>query len=185
MRLVDNERVVLIQKPVGLHLRQQDPVGHDFYVAIRPGVIGEAHLEADRAPRLALQLLRDARRHRARRDAPRLRMPDQSRHPASQVETYFRQLRGLARTGLAANHHHLMLRNRRCDFLAPLIDRQIIGKLRLGRIRRAPLALGNRVAQLRFELRQFRTHITRAPRTLLKLAQPPLQPIAVFQHASC
>ena len=61
MGFVDQDRVVLAQERIGLRLGEQDTVGHQLDVTRRRDLVGEADLEADMAPELRLQLLRDAR----------------------------------------------------------------------------------------------------------------------------
>jgi hypothetical protein len=68
----------------------------------------EANFDADAGPDLRLQLLRQPRRHRARRQPPRLGVADQPARAAPEFDTDFRQLRRLARAGFAADNHHLI-----------------------------------------------------------------------------
>ncbi len=74
---------------VALRLGQQDAVGHQLDVGARAELVGEADLVADRAAELGLQLLRDARRDRARGDAPRLGVADQAGDAAPEFEQIF------------------------------------------------------------------------------------------------
>jgi hypothetical protein len=115
VRLVDQYRVVLAQERIGLRLGEQDAVGHQLDVGGRRDLVGEADLEADMAAEFRFQFLADARRRGARGDAPRLGVADQAVQAAADFEADLRQLRGLARAGLAADYHHLVLLNRRAD----------------------------------------------------------------------
>ena len=127
MRLVDDDRVVITQQPVALRFREQDAVGHYLEVGVGRDLVGEAHLVAHRLAHLRLQLRCDASGDRARRDAPRLRVPDHAGNAASQLEANFRQLRRFARPRLAADDHHRVVRDRARDLLPPRDDGQILG----------------------------------------------------------
>ena len=123
--LVEDDRVILVEVRVALRLGQQDAVGHQLNEALRPDRLGEADLVAHVATQGRADLLGDPRGHTPRGDPPRLRMTDQAGHTAAHVQTDLGQLRRLARTGLAADDHHLVLANGRGDVLAPSRDRQI------------------------------------------------------------
>ena len=131
VRLVDDQRVVLRQPRVALCFGKQDAVGHQFDVGTRRGAVGEADFVAHELAEFALQLLRDARRGRARGDAARLRMADEARRPAPKFEADFRQLRRLARAGFTADDHHLVFGDQFSDLRAPHIDRQLFRELGL------------------------------------------------------
>ena len=111
VRFVDDQRVVAAQQPIVLELAQQDAVGHQLDAAVRAGAIGEAHLiahcAADGRPQLRGQAIRD----RARGDATRLRVSDQTERAATRFEADLRQLRRLARARRAADDDQLMLRS--------------------------------------------------------------------------
>jgi hypothetical protein len=78
------------------------------------------------------QLMRNACRHGARGNAPRLGMTDQAVHAALQLKTDLRQLRGFARAGFTADDDHLIVTNRLRNDLALADHRQIF---RIGRLR--------------------------------------------------
>ena len=80
-------------------------------------LIGEAHLEADEIADLRAELARDATRDRARGDAARLRAADHAGLAAAGGQAEFRQLRGLARAGLAGEHDDLMLADQLDDLV--------------------------------------------------------------------
>jgi hypothetical protein len=122
--LVDHDRVVLAQQRIGLGFGQQDAVGHQLDVGGRRDLVGEADLEADMAAEFRLQFLRDARRRGARGNAARLGVADQARQAAADFEADLRQLRGLARTGFAADDDHLVLQNGLADLGPAQVDRQ-------------------------------------------------------------
>ena len=124
VRLVDQDRVILAQQRIGLGFREQDAVGHQLDVGGRRDLVGEADLEADMAAEFRFQFLADARCRGARGDAPRLGMADQAMQAAADVEADLGQLRGLARTGLAADDDDLMLEYGFADFRPALVDRQ-------------------------------------------------------------
>ena len=99
------------------------------------GVILEADLVAHSMARRAFEFVRKPRCQAAGGDAARLRTSDQPRRAAPKRKADLGQLRGLARTGFAANNHDLMFCNKLCDFRPVLCNRQIIRKCRL---RQAP-----------------------------------------------
>src|SRR5262249_44096955 len=125
VRLVDDDGVVLREQSIPLRFSEQDAVGHDLHQRIRRGVIGKAHLVTDERADLAPQFLRDAIGDRARSDAPRLGVTDHSALAASNGEADLRNLRGLARTRLAADDHHRMIANRAGDHGFALRYRQL------------------------------------------------------------
>jgi len=59
MGLIDNDRVVPIQKPVPGQLIEQYPVRHHLHQRILTGLITEPHLIPDTVPNPRLQLLRE------------------------------------------------------------------------------------------------------------------------------
>ena len=127
VRLVDDQRVVGTQHPVVLELGEQDAVGHQLDQGVRPRLVGEAHLVADRPAQLDPELLGDPLGDAARRDPARLRVADQPVHPAAELEADLRQLRGLARPGLPRHDHHLVVADRRGDVCPPCGDREHLG----------------------------------------------------------
>ena len=123
VRFVDNDRVVLRQPAIALHFRQQDAVGHELDVGAVADVLGEAHLITDRTAERRFQFLGHAPRHRAGGDAARLRATDHAGDAAAGGKAKLGQLRGLAGTGFAGNHHHLVLADQRDDLLGIAADR--------------------------------------------------------------
>ena len=180
VRLVDDDRVVGSQQPVALRLGEQDAVGHHLDVRVGRELVGEAHLVADRVAERALQLLRDARRHRARGDAARLRVADESVHAAPELEADLRKLRGLARAGLAADDDDLVLANRARDLLPPRDDRKVVGVARLGEIGETlcgiELHLGERRAS-RIESSRAAAAFPRRTSGITPRNNPPNEPI--------
>ena len=127
VRLVDDDRVVAAQQPVALDLGQQQAVGHQPQQRVLARAVGEAHRVADRLAQRHLQLVRDPLGHRARRQPPRLRVGDRPAHAAPQLEADLRQLRRLARPGLAGDDHDLVVADRGQQVLAPRRDGQRLG----------------------------------------------------------
>ena len=148
VRLVDNDRVVQPQIPVALGLGEQNAVGHQLDVGARAGLVVETDLVADRAAGFGLQLLRDARRGRARGDTPRLRVADEPRDAATEFEQDLGQLGSLARARLAADDEHLVFGDRLRDVGAPRADRQLFRVLDLRQRGAALLELRGGVAVL-------------------------------------
>ncbi len=119
VRLVEDDRAVLAQLAVALGLREQDAVGHQL--DHRPGLQGivEAHFVAHQRSEPRTELLRDARRDRARGDAPRLRVADPAGSASPHLEQDLGKLRGFSRPGLAADDDYRMSLDCGADFLAP------------------------------------------------------------------
>ena len=125
MRLVDDQRVVLVEKAVMLGFRQQDAIGHQLDQTLRPSLVLKPHLEADRLPQRLLQFLGDTRRHRAGGDAARLGMANEAGLPPPRLQADLGQLRRLAGTRLAADDDHLMGKDRGQNFVLLLRHRQV------------------------------------------------------------
>ena len=129
VRFIEDDGVVGAQQRVALRLGEQDAVGHQLKDGVRPHPVVEAYLVADQAAELGLQFLGDARRYRACGDAPRLGVADdpaRAAGAAARAPAHFQQdlrdLRGLARTGLAANDDDRMRGDRAGDLFAFLVD---------------------------------------------------------------
>ena len=129
MRLVDDQRVVISQQRVAVDFRQQDAIGHQLDAGIGRHLVIKAHLVADRSAQLGFQFKCDARSHRPRRHTARLGMADAAMNNTPQRQTNFRQLRGLARAGFAADDDHLILADGARQFLALAHHRQVGGEL--------------------------------------------------------
>ena len=107
VRLVDDDRVVGAQQRIALRLGEQDAVGHQLDAGAGRQPVLEADLVADDLAERRLQLLGDALGDARRGDAARLRVADQAAavgaRPRPSAERDLRQLRRLARAGLAAD----------------------------------------------------------------------------------
>ena len=140
VRFIDDDRVVGIEKTVALRLGQQNAIGHQLDEPFGTAVILEAQLVADQLAERCLELFGDPRRHRARRDAPRLRVADDAGHAAPGLQTDFRQLRCFSGAGFAAQDDDRVLFDRAADLVAIRRDRQFFGigdRGDTGRARRA------------------------------------------------
>ena len=126
MRLVDDDGVVLFQKAVVLGFGEQDAVGHQLDQRAVLALILETHLITDQLAQRRTDLLGHPSRHTTRRQAARLGVADQPMHAPADLQTDLRQLRGLARTGLTGDHHHLALFQRSLDLVALGGNRQCI-----------------------------------------------------------
>ena len=129
--LVDDQCVVGAQQRVALRLGEQDAVGHQLDRGPRLQPVGEAHLVADHRTERRLQFVGDAFGHARCGNAPRLRVPDQLAcmgTAAAQQQSDLRQLRGLARAGLAADDDHLVRRDRPRDLLTSRRNGQRLGE---------------------------------------------------------
>src|SRR5690606_20181417 len=125
--LVDDQHLVLAQHAVARDLGQQDAVGHDLHERLVARGVGEPHLVSDGTAQFAADLGRDALGDRARGDTPRLRVPDLPPNAQSEVEADLRQLRRLARPGLAGDDHDLVVADRLGEVLGTSADRQLFG----------------------------------------------------------
>ena len=129
MGLVDDKRVVAAQHRIRLNLRQQDAVRHELDEGCGADLIRETHLVADHLAALAAhglaQLVGDAVRDRTRREPARLGVPDHAGHAAAQLHADLRQLRRLARAGLARHDDHLVVADGAGDLVAAGAHRQV------------------------------------------------------------
>ena len=147
VRLVDDQRVVLLQPGVALRFGEQNAVGHQLDEGVWRSPVAEANLVSHQTSQLAPQLLRDACSGGTCGDASRLRVADQTRRAAPDFETNLRDLRGFSRTRFTADDHHRVLVDQRRNFLAAQVDRQIVGKLRRRQARAARGDGGTRLPQ--------------------------------------
>jgi hypothetical protein len=182
VRLVDDDRVVGVEKTVGLRLGKEDAVGHHPHEVVLAHAVAEAHAEADVLSERAAQLLCDARSHGARCNPARLGVRDHAGHSALELQADLGQLRGLARSGLAANDHDLVRGDRPGDLVPALADREL---LRV-RERRQRCEARAAAARRRFDLRCQRCERSRigtAPtRGILQARQRHAQPVTLAQH---
>ncbi len=137
--LVDDQGVVLAEPAVLLDLGQQYAVGHQLDGGLGAHMVLEADLVAHGGAGLPTQLLGDARAQAARRDAPGLGVADAPVEAAAEIQTDLRQLGGLARAGLTAQHQHLVALDQLGDLGAALADGQLRGEERgRGQLAAAP-----------------------------------------------
>ena len=137
VRLIDNDRLVAIEKTVAPRLCQQNAVGHQLDLrGVRHRII-EAGLKANEFARALPDLLGDTLRHAARGQSARLGMADQTSSAIAHVQQNLGQLRGLARAGVTGDNHHLVISNGRADVIRSLGDRQARHELNGGASGRA------------------------------------------------
>ena len=117
MGFVDDNRIVLVEKTVGLSFRQQDPVRHQTNSRIRTAAVGKANSKTDFVTKSAIHLLSQSRGDGASGDSTRLGMPDDSAESSSHFNQDFGQLSRLAGSCFTAQHHDLIVTNRVDDFL--------------------------------------------------------------------
>ncbi len=152
MGFIDDQRVVLVEPVVTLGFGQEDAIGHQFDVTLRPRNIGKPDLVTDHLAKGTLHFLADATGNAARGDATRLSVADESFDAAPQGQTDLRQLSGFTRTRFTAHYHHLIGFDSGRDFLALLTHGQGFIELDL---RQPTTALGHfrlRLCNLGFEL---------------------------------
>ena len=137
MRLVNDDGVVGIEQRVGLCFGQQDAVGHQLDGSVPAQAVLKPHLEAHHVAQRCFQLFSNAFGHAGCGDAPGLGVADEFAALPSWVvqlaaphrQQDFRQLGGFARTGFAANNHHLMGGNGNANFFALARYRQRFRKV--------------------------------------------------------
>jgi hypothetical protein len=122
VRLVDDDRVVAAQQLVAAHLGQQEAVGHQPDARVLARAVVEAHRVADLPAERHAQLLGDPGRHRARRQPARLRVRDPL---APELQAQLRELRRLARAGLAGHDDDLVVADDLQQLVPPAADRQL------------------------------------------------------------
>ena len=118
----------------------------------------EAHGEADGVADLGAELLGDALRHRPGGEPPRLGVTDEAAHAEAQLQAQLRELRALARSGLAGDDHDLVVADRLEQHLAVRDHRQVgVGGHRAAarRRRRDPLGVGSAAARGHCRLEGF------------------------------
>ncbi len=123
--LVDDDRVVAAQLLVVADLGEQQPVGHHPHERVLPGAIAEAHGVADGLPERDAELLGDPLGHGAGGQPARLGVGDRAADPAPELQAELRQLRRLARAGLAGHDDDLVVADRGEQVLAARADRQL------------------------------------------------------------
>ena len=151
MRLINDQGVVLIEIRVRLNFGQQDTVSHELDACIGRQLVVETHLEADNVTKLGLQLRGNPLGDATRGQPARLRMAYGTGNTSPQLQTEFRNLRGLPRAGLTTHDHHLMRFNRAQDVLAALHHRQSVRIEGLGLFSTTRFAARDRGVYVRFE----------------------------------
>ena len=139
--LVDDQRVVAAQVPVGADLGQQDAVGHQLDGGVVAGSVGEPDLVPDDVAEVGLELLGDPLGDRAGGDPARLGVADLPGDAAAELEADLGQLGGFPRAGFACDDDHLVVADGGRDVVAALADRQFRGVAN-GRARDGGLAGG-------------------------------------------
>jgi hypothetical protein len=125
VRLVENQGVVTQQASVALDFGEQDAVGHQLHQRAVADLIGEAHGVADGLAERGAQFVGDALGDCAGSEPARLGVADGPADAAAQFQTDLRQLRGLARPGLAGDDDDLVLSDGVGDLVTPIADRQV------------------------------------------------------------
>ena len=123
---VDDDALVAAQTSVALDFVQQQPIRHHLHDGVGGGLVRKAHGIADFSAQLHAKFLGDACRDGTRRHPPGLRVGDGAEAADAGGKAGFRELRGLARAGLAGDHQHLMAAQQIDD----LVDARGDGKLR-------------------------------------------------------
>ena len=123
MRLINDERVVAAQQWVGLDLREEDAVRHEFHEGRWADLVGETHLIADDLAGLfgdsLPELCGDAVRNRAGSEPAGLGVSDHPGDASAKLEADLRQLGRLARAGFTGHDDDLVVADRGGDLIAP------------------------------------------------------------------
>ena len=144
--LIDDQRVVLAKQPIALNLGQQNAVGHQLDVGVIGDMIAKANLVANRVAEVGVEFAGDAHRDRSCSDPARLGVADESRDPTSGIETDFRELSCLSRTGFATDDDDLIFGDRASNLFTPCDDRKLH---RIGGLWAVSLTLGEIDVSLR------------------------------------
>src|SRR5690606_13330875 len=126
--LIDNQRVIAIQKTVVLHFRQQDTVGHYLDPGRFRSVVGKPHLIPDLLAYRLTQLFGNPAGNTARGNSPGLGMANQAADAPPQIQANLRNLCGFTGAGFTGNDDHLMVIDGVTDILDPIANRQPGGK---------------------------------------------------------
>ena len=118
MRLVYDDGVIGIQKPVMQGFGQQDAVRHEFDVSIRTAFVPEPDLVSDDTAEFDAKFFADPFGHGACRDSSRLRAGNHSPRSPAGLETEFRQLGGFTGTGFTGYHNYRVFFQRLQNFPA-------------------------------------------------------------------
>ena len=132
MRFIDDQRVVLPQAVITMRFRKQNPVGHHLDESTVVGMIVEADLVSDRMGAGLFQLMCQPCCQTARCNAAWLRAADHAMHAASEFETNFWKLGGLAGASFTAEDHDLMFFDECGYFCASFGNRQGVVECRFG-----------------------------------------------------
>ena len=128
VRLIDDDRVVLLEESVTADGGEQHAIGHDRDSGVLAGAIGEAHAVAHAFTKCDLHFLGESLGNCACGNAARLGVGDaRGLISAECLEDHLGHLRGLARAGLSGNDDYLVVPERRDDVVASLRDRQVRG----------------------------------------------------------
>ena len=92
MGLINDEGVVVIQKPVMLNFSQQDAIGHQLDKSVAARLVPESNLVTDRLTDRLAQFLGNSGRNSPGSDPSRLRMPNHALHAPAGFKTYFWKL---------------------------------------------------------------------------------------------
>ncbi len=179
--LVDDDRVVLIEVPIALHLGQQDAVGHELDEARRRRLVVKTHLVADGISQGRTDLVGHAGGDGAGGDTTRLRVPDGPVDTTAGFEADFRELRRLAGARLAADDDDAMPLDGFDDVAALLADRQLVRIRHRRHARRPKLRLLCRPLGRLQDLHQL---LRRRLPPARKFVQAPLQTMPIAQHRS-
>src|SRR5690606_9238371 len=98
---------------------------HQLDGRIRAAAITETDLVAHPVAQLGVELFGNALGHRRRSETPGLSVRNHALSAPAQLKADLGKLGRLARTGLPAHDHHLILLHRPGDRIAMLADRQI------------------------------------------------------------
>ena len=129
--LVDDDRVIGLEQSIAANRREQHAVRHDRDRGIRTRAVGEADAIPHPIAQGRLEFLRQPLGHCACGDASRLGVGDAGcpigARAAEGLEDHLGDLGCLAGAGLAGDHDHLVVPERRDNRVASLRDRQVRG----------------------------------------------------------
>ena len=106
VRLIDDDRVVLLEQFVTVNLVEQDAVGHDPHAGVGRDLVGKAHLVAHEVTELASELFGDTLGDGPCCDTAGLRVRDAL---CAELQRDLRELGRLARARFTRDNHDLMV----------------------------------------------------------------------------
>ena len=140
MGLIDDDGIIGAQAGITLGFGQQDAVGHNLDIGILLRTFFKPNFIPDRFTGFLPQFFSDTAGNSRSGDPARLGASDEPIDTSAGRQAEFRQLGGLAGTGLTGNDNDLMIDYGLNDLFFFGKDRQIFIKSQFGQILQAPVS---------------------------------------------